>query len=331
MASIDKLPSGNYRARIVTKDGKRKSFTAKTKSEVKRMVMEYEYCHDDSRDRTILECMERYMESHSKILSPSTMRSYSQAINRLGVIGEHSAKEITSEQLQVYVNELSMRLAPKTVRNTYNMISTAIRASYPNKVLRVSTPQLKPIERHIPTEEQVKRLISESSPELRKAILLASVGTMRRGEIAALTYGDIENDTIHVHGDIVQNEHGKWVYKDIPKTSKSDRFIEYPHQVIEQLGEGELDEKIVKMANPEMITQYFIALRNKLGLKCRFHDLRAYCASIMHAIGIPDEYVMQRGGWETDATLKAVYRNALDDQTKINTDKTNEYMKRLFE
>lgn len=38
----------------------------------------------------------------------------------------------------------------------------------------------------------------------------------------------------------------------------------------------------------------------------RFHDLRYYSASIMHAIGVPDVYIMERGGWSSDKTLKKI-------------------------
>ncbi|MBR0090420.1 MAG: site-specific integrase, partial [Lachnospiraceae bacterium] len=61
------------------------------------------------------------------------------------------------------------------------------------------------------------------------------------------------------------------------------------------------------------------------GMKCRFHDLRHYSASILHAIGVPDQYIMERGGWSDDRVLKAVYRNTLDDQSKAFTKKANDY------
>ena len=53
----------------------------------------------------------------------------------------------------------------------------------------------------------------------------------------------------------------------------------------------------------------------------RFHDLRHYSASIMHAIGILDQYIMASGGWKTDTVLKAVYRNVINDEQKKFTDK----------
>lgn len=48
--------------------------------------------------------------------------------------------------------------------------------------------------------------------------------------------------------------------------------------------------------------------------------LAHYCASIQHALGIPDAYIMQRGGWGSDTVFKNVYRHALSDQeVKMNS------------
>lgn len=64
-------------------------------------------------------------------------------------------------------------------------------------------------------------------------------------------------------------------------------------------------------------------ISKQLNLKpFRFHDLRHYAASIMHAIGVPDQYIMQRGGWGSDRTLKAIYRGTIEEYTQKYTDIT---------
>lgn len=326
MAKIEKLPSGKYRTRVYDRYTKRqKSFTANTKADLKRMVSEWEYLNDDTRDKTIKEIVDQYIEDRSSVLSPSTLRAYVQMQKNIKPIEHYSAKQIKSEDLQRFVNELSKTLKPKTVKNIYGLVSSALNVFYPNKAINVRLPQIKPTESSLPSSKDIELLLEYAHPELKKAILLASVGTMRRGEIAALTYGDIDGCTIHVHADIVQDKNNKWIYKDMPKTSESDRYIEYPLEVIKELGEGLPDERIIKFANPEMITQYFIVLRNKLGMNCRFHDLRHYAASIMHAIGIPDQYIMARGGWKSDRVLKSVYRNVIEEARKTNEQKINDY------
>lgn len=332
MASIDKLPSGKYRVRAYDKKSKkRRSTTVPTKADAKRIAAQWEYEYDDTRDMTIEECVKLYIEDRSNTLSPSTIRAYLLTLeNRMGDIKHYSAKSLTSEDVQRFINELSAKYSPKTVRNTYSLISAILRTFYPDKAIHVRMPQSKPVERHIPTEDDVKRLIQMANPELRKCILLASAGTLRRGEIAALTYGDIDKNTIHVHADIIYDENGNWIYKDVPKTSESDRYVEYPPEIIAELGTGRPDERIVKFQAPDTITNMFIRLRNKLGLQCRFHDLRAYSASIMHAIGVPDAVIMKRGGWKTATVMQQCYRHALDDKMKAEIDKTNEYMKNLI-
>ena len=66
--------------------------------------------------------------------------------------------------------------------------------------------------------------------------------------------------------------------------------------------------------NPDQITHRFARVLKTLNIKhFRFHDLRHYAASMLHAIGVPDVYIMQKGGWSSDSTLKKIYRGVMDD------------------
>lgn len=49
----------------------------------------------------------------------------------------------------------------------------------------------------------------------------------------------------------------------------------------------------------------------------------------MHAIGVPDVYIMERGGWKSDATLKKIYRGKMDDCQKKFTDHTNNHFENI--
>lgn len=78
------------------------------------------------------------------------------------------------------------------------------------------------------------------------------------------------------------------------------RTIEFPRFVIDIALNNSTNGKVVPLV-PDSITKRFIDTIKLLDIpRFRFHDLRHYGASILHAIGVPDQYIIQRGGWSTD-------------------------------
>ena len=121
---------------------------------------------------------------------------------------------------------------------------------------------------------------------------------------------------------ILNRENKEWIIRPTPKTLSSNRIVEYPKFIIDMLPKK---DRLVKLL-PSSITSSHIQIIKKLNLPhFRFHDYRHYAASIMHAIGIPDVYIMSRGGWSSDDTLKKIYRNSLEDYNVTYTDKINNY------
>ena len=45
----------------------------------------------------------------------------------------------------------------------------------------------------------------------------------------------------------------------------------------------------------------------------------------MHAIGVPGQYILERGGWASDNVMKTVYRNTISIETIRQTQKINEH------
>ena len=328
-----KLPSGSWRCRVfigTDSNGKKRtrSFTAQTKKEAEYIAHEFIISKKGTTplsDVTIEKAIDTYIESHRAVSSPSTVRKWVQQKNRYyDKINDVRVSDFDTKAAQRFISDLTASgLAPKTVRNIYGLLVSSVTFHDPDKVLRPTLPQKKRPKLHTPTDAEVKLLIDNAGDELRIAILLSAIGTMRRGEICGLEYSDIKDNFIHVQRVVVLDEDNQWVTKDVPKTSKSERWIEYPKRVIETIGDG--NGRIIH-ANPDQISGRFRRLKTKLGIPCRFHDMRHYAASIMHAIGVPDVYIMQRGGWASDAVLKQIYRDVLEDKKNEFTDKTNEYL-----
>jgi integrase len=331
-----KLPSGRWRVQVyLGKDGNGKnivkSVTEDTKKkaefEAAKLKMQSEKYHSDN--CTIADALDRYITNREKTLSPSTYREYRLSQKRdYKSIENLSLSAVNSEKVQIFVNETAASHSPKSTRNIYGLLRASLKAIAPDLTITVHLPQKKISKHTVPVDEELKTLVDRADQELKKAILLAATGTLRRGEISGLEYSDIKENFIHVQRVVIRDVNNQWITKDIPKTASSDRWVEFPAGVIELLGEG--DGRIVPL-NPDRITDRFCKLRNKLGINCRFHDLRHYAASIMHALGVPDEYIMQRGGWSSDVTLKAVYRDVLEDKKSEFVDRTNDYMQKFLD
>ena len=322
--SIRRLPSGSYTTQVQI-NGRRKSITAKTKKELERRVLEYSLTLSDAPSQPLGALVDKYISSKENVLSPSTIASYKK-IRR-----EHfqdmmaiPADQITSDMLQVEINQLALDHAPKTVRNIYGLISSTLHTYAPNMPIRVTLPKKRRITYSIPNTDEVFRLIMAAGEPLRTAIMLAAFCGLRRSEIIALRPEDIKDNVIHVSRAAVYDDMGGTVIKQ-PKTYQSDRYVTIPDIVADFIHLD--DEKGVDLGL-STLTRQFVSLRKKLGLSCRFHDLRHYYASFQHAIGIPDVYIMQSGGWRSDTILKQVYRNALDDERRRNDDKINDFLKR---
>lgn len=114
---------------------------------------------------------------------------------------------------------------------------------------------------------------------------------------------------------MVTSENG-WVIK-YPKTTEGARDIVFPDSVIQRIRQKE--GRLVD-TNPDALTNRFQRAIHRVGTRIyRFHDLRHYSASIMHAIGIPDVYILERGGWSSEHVMKAVYRNSINSEKQKQT------------
>lgn len=333
------LPSGSYRVQAldyVDADGKRhyRSFTATTKKEAQLLAEEWRLNKKkgvkEPVDLTVLEAVERYLNVKEAVLSPSTMKAYTsiKLTHLTGNLGKTSIKNLDSTSVQIWVSDLTKKgLSPKTVRNAYGLLAASLDMFAPDLRLKVQMPAKKKPELYCPSDEDVKKLLKHiEGTELELAVLLAAFGPLRRGEICALTSADIKGCSVMVSKSMVQGPDHAWYTKE-PKTYGSYREIMLPEFVAEKI--AGIHGRIIK-ATPDQITNRFKRAVKATHLPhFRFHDLRHYSASIMHAIGVPDQYIMQRGGWSSDNILKSVYRNTIDFETARQTKKINQHFEKL--
>jgi integrase len=221
--------------------------------------------------------------------------------------------------------------SPKTCRNANGLLVAAIALQNPNVRFSVTLPQKTPPELYTPTDADIKTLLTHiKGTEYEKAVLLSAFGTLRRGEVCAITYDDIQGDEIRINKELIIVKGKGWIEK-APKTSQSIRTVKYPHKVIERLLQDRGKAERVVNLNPDAITHKHAKVLKEIGLPhFRFHDLRAYAISIRHAIGIPDVYIMQDSGHKTDTVMKQIYRRSMSDKRKEFSDKVSQHFDAMY-
>lgn len=339
MATAKKTPSGMWRIRCLSHtDAQKKkhyvSFTAPTKAQAEQQAAAFNSKKKRVRLNNIscLDAVDRYIEALPSGTSPSTIRGYNAIRKRIQAdpIGCIRIKSLTDDDLQDFVHRIARERSAKTVRSTYSLLMSAIN-KHTDAVFRVKLPKVHNTPKDSPTDAQVSALIAAAPPELRKAILLAAFGTLRRGEAAALKYKDLnyKKSTITVHADRVLSPAGEWIYKSWPKTDASFRTVELPPEVFADLGKGDPEDYVVDLT-PGSISDTFKNLRKRVDISIRFHDLRHYSASVMAALGISDVYAQRRGGWSSSGVLKSVYQNVMSDQDRAFTQQLNAHFASLL-
>lgn len=330
------LPSGSYRIQVLDykdADGKRhyKSFTAPTKAEAQLLAAQWKNnrSEEGKPKLTVYEAVKRYIEIKENVLSPSTLAGYKRMHKNYfnNFFGRTDLDDLKNKDIQIWIGDLASRLSPKTIRNVNGLFQASVEMFLPDFRFTTTLPaRIKP-ELYCPSDKDIKTLIdSIRGTELEIAVLLAAFGPLRRGEICALTDKDIHGNIVSVSKSMVLGPDRDWIVKQ-PKTYGSYRDVEFPNFVINRI--SGIKGRIVT-ASPDNVSERFRRALETAGLPhFRFHDLRHYAASIMHAIGVPDQYILQRGGWASDNVMKSIYRNTINLEKVRQTKKINKHFEKF--
>ncbi len=336
MATAKRLPSGNYRCRVYSHtdaSGKRiyESFTASTKAQAELMARKFANDNDRRRsaDLTVKEAVDKYIEANRNTLSASTLRGYYYDAKRLDYFGNIKIRKICSMDLQEFIAYLEdKKYNPKTIKNTYSIVITALDACDVDTNFKVNLPRRRKNRRTSPEDNIVSKLLHNANPTMKKVILLAAFHSLRRSEICGLRYGDIKGNICHVHTATVEGMEGV-VHQDLTKTYESDREILLEDWELEILGRGLPNQPIIPIT-PGTVTDNFKRLTVRLGIEnVTLHTLRAYFASTAVNAGVPDLYAAHMGGWtEGSAALKKVYQRKVVSMDEQYKKRMNDYFKK---
>ena len=157
-----KLPSGNWRIQVLV-DGKRVGRTFPTKEEaeywaagLKTKIMEE---NRSSWKMTVGAAVDRYIESKSSILSPSTVLGYKRTKKRMEDIIGVQLNDLTQGKDSAVGESAGERPLPKTVANAHGLLSAVLKEYRPSMTLRTTLPSKVKAEIQIPSEAEIRAIL----------------------------------------------------------------------------------------------------------------------------------------------------------------------------
>lgn len=333
MATARKLPSGSWRVQAyigTDEDGKKrkKSFTAPTKKEAEYLAAQALIEARNASDDTLGALIDRYIESKTNVLSPTTIQGYKTIRkNNFQSLMDVRVSNVSNIMLQEAVNDEAENHQPKTVKNAFALVHTVLQQNSYTQY-NVTLPKAKKKKIVLPEPVDVINAIRDTEIEL--PCLLAMWLSLRMSEVKGLKKSDIKDGLLTINRVMVCVDK-KDVVKDLAKTQSSNRTLKVP-KYIQNLIDAVPDEQeyLVTLSRKALYSRLRKCLTNNNIEPISFHDLRHMNATIMMQLGIPDKYAMERGGWETDYVMKSVYQNLFDSGRQEADRKMDEYFDKFM-
>ena len=257
----------------------------------------------------------------------------------LPVIGRLQLDKITPLHIEKMVAKLSETKASSTVRKAYNIVYQSLKKAVAldmirnNPCDRVDAPRVHEKEMNYWSKEEVQQfMFVAKNDSMWIAFYLALKTGMRRGEIIALKWADIVNNTI-----IVKQAKSSAGVRSIAITNADIKELEKHRksQLKNKLKAIEYyDNDLViatkhgKPIGPRNLLRSFelIIERNNLR-KIRFHDLRHTHATMMLLAGVHAKVVSERLGHSTIGITLDIYSHVLPNMQSEAANKLEKLLK----
>lgn len=264
----------------------------------------------------------------------STLRSYQDIIEKHLIPCFENCKltALTTDSIQRYVTrKLEEGQKPKTVNNHLvplkEMLKHAVVWGYlkENPANYVEKPRVEKEEMDFLTPEEIQAFLNQVTPKYYPLFLAAILTGLRRGELLALQWGDVDfrNNTINVRRSLYK---GRFV---TPKSRNSTRKVIMTPTLASVLKRHKLESKpnelelifaneAEKPIDPDcLVRRQFLPALRRAGLrKVRFHDLRHSFATLLISQGENVKFVQSQLGHASIQTTLDRYGHLLPESHK---------------
>ena len=304
---------------------------------------------------TVADYLTRWLAEHARHrVSAKTFERYSEIVRKhlIPALGTHRLTKLSPIHLQAYysdaltngrirlrrsgIKETMPPLAARTVKHHHRVLSEALRQAVRLRLLRRNPCE--DIDPPKPARTEMKIIDQAQSAHLLKAVegkalylpvMLAIATGMRRGEILALQWGDLNRNALQIRRTLEETMSGL-SFKE-PKSERSRRSIVLPAFAAEALrrhrrqqaedllrfGIRQTPETLVccraegQPFSPRAISKAFAELSRRLGLGIRFHDLRHSHMSHLLAAGVHPKVASERAGHSSISITMDIYSHLI--------------------
>jgi len=268
---------------------------------------------------TVREFLDSFIDykENSGTIEPSTVTGYRcEAKMAYRYIGDVRLSELDIPAVAQWMADMSKDYAPKTCAKAFRLLKQALKFAVAQDILKKNpcdfTKPPKRVKSKINTLDRTERsrmldLAFRAMPNpLAIAIGLALTTGMRRGEVCALRWSDMNEDGTISVARALGNAGGTFYEKE-PKTDSSCRTIPLTPSIASALRAIRADKEYVckslgvpfgdpyllgapgldsKPYSPSMLSKDFTAFCKMNGFTCTFHDLRHTFATFMIGAGV---------------------------------------------
>lgn len=327
----------------VDASGRRRWFLGRTRQDVARKLGDALKQRNDGvlvagGHQSVGEFLTAWLEGTRPSLRPRTWLRYEEYV-RLHVtpsLGKVPLARLTPQQLQrLYAERLATGLSPTTVNHLHGTLHKALgQAARWGLVARnvadlVDPPRPAHHEMTTLSPEQVRALLAAAEGERLSALYAVALEGLRRGEILALRWRDIDVDarTLQVRGSLQPTPDGLRIVE--PKTASSRRLVVLSATAVDalrrhrvrqaaerlQLGPAWEDNDLVfanEVGRPidagNLVRRGFQPLLARAGLpRIRFHDLRHTAATLLMGRNVNAKIVAEKLGHSQISTTVDLY------------------------
>lgn len=319
---------------------------------VKSQVVSGDYLQESTMEFPIF-IKEWFETTYKRNVEITTAKSREYLINN-HLINPFSNKRIneikTIDIDYFYLDKIDEGYSPAYIRHMHNLLRQAFGQAVKweliksNPAINAKPPKIRKTDKNIWNVNEVKNFLNLTKGHSNSmAYLLAIFTGMRRGEILALSWSDIDfrNNKIHIKRSLAYVPRIGIIIKNT-KTSASKRQISISEFVInelkklqekqvfqkEKMGHKYEDNHLVittehgKPINPRNLLRQFYGLIEEAEIpKISFHDLRHTHATIMMEQGENPKVVSERLGHSRVSVTLDLYSHVSDDLQKEAADK----------